>query len=57
MHVLAVAAQMAGNFLEARELMSARIALAREMGNLATVSIESNNLSMVERADWILVWR
>jgi hypothetical protein len=48
---------MAGNFLEARELMSARIALAREMGNLATVSIESNNLSMVERADWILVWR
>ena len=49
MHVLAVAAQMAGDFLEARELMSQRIALAREMGNLATVSVEAGNLSMVER--------
>ena len=49
MHVLAAAAQMAGDLIEARELMSARIALARETGNLATVSIESNNLSMVER--------
>lgn len=49
MHVLGVAAQMAGDFLEAREVMSQRIALAREMGNLATVSIESGNLSMVER--------
>ena len=49
MHVLAVAAQMAGDFLEARAVMRQRIALARDMGNLATVSIESNNLSMVER--------
>jgi non-specific serine/threonine protein kinase len=49
MHVLAVAAQMAGDFLEARDLMRQRIALARETGNLATISIESNNLSMVER--------
>jgi non-specific serine/threonine protein kinase len=49
MHVLGVAAQMAGDFIEAREVMSQRIALAREMGNLATVSIESGNLSMVER--------
>jgi tetratricopeptide (TPR) repeat protein len=49
MHVLGVAAQMAGDFLEARDVMSQRIALAREMGNLATVSIESGNLSMVER--------
>jgi len=49
MHVLGVAAQMAGDFLEAREVMSQRIALAREMSNLATVSIESGNLSMVER--------
>jgi hypothetical protein len=49
MHVLGVAAQMVGDFLEAREVMSQRITLAREMGNLATVSIEANNLSMVER--------
>jgi len=48
-HVLGVAAQMAGDFLEARELMNARIALGREMGNLATVGYESGNLSMVER--------
>jgi len=49
MHVLAVAAQMAGNLPEARELMSQRISLAREIGNCATISIEANNLSMVER--------
>jgi non-specific serine/threonine protein kinase len=49
MHVLGVAAQMAGDLVEAREVMSRRIALAREKGNLATVSIESGNLSMVER--------
>lgn len=49
MHVLAVTAQMAGDLLEASELMSQRIALAREIGNFATISIESNNLSMVKR--------
>jgi tetratricopeptide (TPR) repeat protein len=49
MHVLGVAAQMAGDFEEAREMMSKRIALARETGNLATVSSEAGNLSMVER--------
>jgi len=49
MHVLAVAAQMAGDLPEARERMRQRIALARETGNFATISIESNNLSMVER--------
>jgi hypothetical protein len=49
MHVLGVAAQMAGDFVEAREVMSRRIALAREMGNVATVSSEAGNLSMVER--------
>jgi tetratricopeptide (TPR) repeat protein len=48
-HVLGVAAQMAGDFLEAREWMRQRIALAREMGNLASVSYEAGNLSMVER--------
>jgi hypothetical protein len=40
---------MAGDFDEARDLMSRRIALARETGNLATVSSEAGNLSMVER--------
>jgi non-specific serine/threonine protein kinase len=49
LHVLAVGAQMAGDFLEARELMRQRIAMAREEGNLATVGSESGNLSMVER--------
>jgi len=49
MHVLGVAAQMAGDFLEARDVMSRRIALARELGNLATISSEAGNLSMVER--------
>jgi tetratricopeptide (TPR) repeat protein len=49
MHVLGVAAQMAGDFEEAREMMNKRIALARETGNLATVSSEAGNLSMVER--------
>jgi hypothetical protein len=33
MHVLAVAAQMAGDFEEARTLMAQRIAAARETGN------------------------
>jgi tetratricopeptide (TPR) repeat protein len=49
MHVLGVTAQMAGDLLQARELMSQRIALAREQGNLATIGSESGNLSMVER--------
>lgn len=48
-HVLAVGAQMAGDFIEARELMRERIAMARDEGNLATVGSESGNLSMVER--------
>jgi tetratricopeptide (TPR) repeat protein len=48
-HVLAVAAQMAGDFAEARDLMNQRIATARKAGNLATVSSEAGNLSMVER--------
>lgn len=49
LHVLAVGAQMAGDLLEARDMMRQRIELGRETGNLATVMIESNNLSMVER--------
>lgn len=48
-HVLGVAAQMAGDFEEARGYMTERIDLARAAGNLATVSSEAGNLSMVER--------
>jgi tetratricopeptide (TPR) repeat protein len=49
MHVLGVAAQMAGDFQEAGQVMRARIALGRETGNMAIVGLESGNLSMVER--------
>jgi tetratricopeptide (TPR) repeat protein len=48
-HVLAVAAQMAGDLVEARGFMMERLELAREAGNVATVSSEAGNLSMVER--------
>lgn len=40
---------MAGDLLEAKKLMSERIALARETGNYATISMEASNLAMVER--------
>ena len=49
LHVLAVAAQMAGEVHEARDLMRQRIELGHATGNLAIIAIESNNLSMVER--------
>src|SRR5678815_1684250 len=49
MHVLGVAAQMAGDFAEAKDVMSRRIALAREAGDVYTISSEAGNLSMVER--------
>jgi tetratricopeptide (TPR) repeat protein len=49
MHVLGVASQMAGDFLEAREIMTRRIELARQKGDLLTISSEGANLSMVER--------
>jgi tetratricopeptide (TPR) repeat protein len=48
-HVLAVAAQMSGDLLEARDLMSQRMELARELGSYAGVASEAGNLSMVER--------
>jgi len=48
-HVLGVAAQMAGDLVEARDWMNQRIEIAREMGNLAGVGMECGNLSMVER--------
>ena len=49
MHVLGVAAQMAGDLVEARDVMSRRIALARQTGDLYSVSSECGNLCMVER--------
>ena len=49
MHVLGVGSQMAGDLVEARQMMSRRIVLAREEGNLYTISSEAGNLSMVER--------
>jgi tetratricopeptide (TPR) repeat protein len=49
MHVLGVAAQMAGDFQEAHTLMSERIAQARALGNFRVISSEAGNLSMVER--------
>ena len=48
-HVLGVAAQMAGDLLEARGLMTERMALARELGSYAGVASEAANLSVVER--------
>jgi tetratricopeptide (TPR) repeat protein len=49
LHVLAVAAQMAGDLQEASDLMRQRIEIGRATGNLTTIAIESNNLSMVAR--------
>lgn len=49
MHVLGVAAQMAGDFTEARTFMTARIDLAEQLGNMLAVAAECGNLSMVER--------
>ena len=48
-HVLGVAAQMSGDLLEAREFMTERMELARELGSFAGVAGEAGNLSMVER--------
>ena len=48
-HVLGVAAQMAGDLLEAREHMAERIRLSRELGSYGGLSMEASNLSMVER--------
>lgn len=49
MHLLGVGAQIAGDLLEAREWMSQRLSLVREMQNEALISSEASNLSMVER--------
>ena len=49
MHVLGVALQMSGDLAGAREVMAARIALGRELGDDFIVWVESANLSMVER--------
>jgi tetratricopeptide (TPR) repeat protein len=49
MHVLGVALQMSGDLAGARDVMAARIALGRELGDDFVVWVESANLSMVER--------
>ena len=49
MHLLGVGAQIAGDLLEAREWMTRRLALVRELKNEALISSEASNLSMVER--------
>ncbi|HEU5054946.1 MAG TPA: hypothetical protein VFU21_00415 [Kofleriaceae bacterium] len=49
MHVLGVALQMKGDLAGARDVMAARIALGREVGDEFVVWVESANLSMVER--------
>jgi tetratricopeptide (TPR) repeat protein len=49
LHVLGVAAQMAGDLQEARDFMTQRIELARELGDVGQIGSESSNLSMVER--------
>lgn len=49
LHVLGVAAQMAGDLAEAKQAMSQRIEAGRRAGNLALVSSEAGNLCMVER--------
>jgi tetratricopeptide (TPR) repeat protein len=47
-HVLGVAAQMSREFPEARDWMSRRLDLARQMGDLRAVAGEAGNLSVVE---------
>ena len=49
LHVLGVAAQMRGDLRQARDLMTQRIELARKLGDLTTIGMESSNLNMVER--------
>jgi len=48
-HVLGVALQMSGDFAGARDVMLARLERARSGGNAFVESMESANLSMVER--------
>ena len=48
-HVLGVALQMAGDLDGAREVMNERLEHARITGNHSVVSVETANLSMVER--------
>jgi tetratricopeptide (TPR) repeat protein len=49
LHVLGVAAQMTGDLAEAKRVMSERLAMGRQTGNLPLVSSEAGNLCMVER--------
>src|SRR5262249_54812520 len=49
LHVLGVAAQMAGDLEEGRAFMRRRLELGRETDNYVAVASEAGNLSMVER--------
>jgi len=49
LHVLGVAAQMTGDLDEAKRVMSERLAIGRQTGNLPLISSEAGNLCMVER--------
>ena len=49
LHVLGVAAQMAGDLDEARTVMRERLEVMRQLENYAGISGEAGNLSMVER--------
>jgi tetratricopeptide (TPR) repeat protein len=49
LHLLGVGAQIAGDLVEARDWMSRRLALVREIGNQFLIASEASNLSMVER--------
>lgn len=49
LHVLAVTAQMRGDLEEARDRMTKRLQLARELGNFGAAAGEASNLSHVER--------
>jgi ATP/maltotriose-dependent transcriptional regulator MalT len=48
LHVLGVAAQMSGDYTQARDWMSQRLDLAEKMGDLRLVAAEAGNLSVVE---------
>jgi non-specific serine/threonine protein kinase len=48
LHVLGVAAQMAGNLSQARAFMTERMALARALGQYGGIASEAVNLALVE---------
>ena len=47
MHLLGVGAQIAGDLLEAREWMTRRLALVRELNDEALISSQAGNLRLI----------